>query len=212
MPTAGQILNGIQEITNNWKHVSLFWHVYFGILILIIAIGIRPSRRIAGLLLSFPLFSVSIFAWLTPNPVNGVIFAIVGIIFLLLAMRLPSDRVKIAPTWFLIPCALLFAFGWFYPHFLETGSYLPYLYAAPVGTVPCPTMIIVIGFLMMLDGLGSRKLGIILGSVGLVYGVMGVAYLDIVLDWALILGAALIIIQSSGLTRKPAMGDLKSKT
>lgn len=194
MPSAEQILNGLREMANSWKVIAIAWHVYFGALGLALAFGFRPSKRMAGLLLGLPFFSVAAFAWLTPNPFNGAVFAALGIVLLVVAAKLPRGRVQIAPRWSLIPGALLFAFGWVYPHFLETFSYWPYLYMAPTGIVPCPTLIMVIGSALVLDGLGSRTLGRILGIVGLLYGTMGVAYLHVALDWVLILGGALILV------------------
>ena len=197
MPTADQILNGLWEIANIWKIVSILWHIYFGAFVVVLAMGVRPSKRIAGLLLGLPLLSVSVFAWLSSNPFNGAVFAVVGIVLLLIAAKLKRDSVQVTSLWSLIPGALLFAFGWIYPHFLNTSSYLPYLYAAPVGIIPCPTLILGIGAMLVLDNLGSRSLSIILGIAGLLYGIMGVAYLHIMPDWALIFGAALILIYST---------------
>lgn len=193
MPSADHILNSLQVIANAWKIVSIFWHIFFGMFILILAMGIRPSRQVAASLLSLPLLSVSSFAWLSSNPFNGAFFAAIGISFLLMGIRLSRESVKIAPLWSFIPGLLLFGFGWFYPHFLNTLSYLPYVYAAPIGLIPCPTLIIVIGFVLMLDNLGSEKLNLMLGVSGLLYGILGVAYLHMTLDWVLILAASIIL-------------------
>jgi hypothetical protein len=54
--------------------------------------------------------------------------------------------------------------------------------------IQCPTLIILIGSTLILDGLGSRSLVTILGVVGLLYGIMGVVYLHVLLDWVLVLG------------------------
>jgi hypothetical protein len=70
------------------------------------------------------------------------------------------------------------------------------VYAAPIGTVPCPTLIIVIGAALILDGFGSRALCAILGFPGLLYGIMGVAYLQVPFDWVLIFGAGLILVNA----------------
>jgi len=79
MPTADQILNGLREIANSWKTISILWHISFGVFAIILAIGYRPSRRFAGVLLGLPFLSVSFVSWLLPNPVNGAIFAVRGI-------------------------------------------------------------------------------------------------------------------------------------
>ena len=75
MPTADQILNGLREIANTWKALSILWHIYFGVYAVVLAIGYRPTKRFAGILLGLPFLSVSASAWMQPNPVNGVINA-----------------------------------------------------------------------------------------------------------------------------------------
>ncbi len=196
MPTVDQILSGLQESANTWKAVSIFWHVYFGFALIVLLAGIRPSKRTAGVLLGLPFLSVSTIAWLSSNPFNGLIFAVVGIMFLFVSARPQSGRVRIAPALFFIPGVLMFVFGWAYPHFLNVSGYLPYLYAAPVGLIPCPTQSIVIGSVLILDGLGSRSLCTLLGCAGLFYGATGVFQLRVALDWALLFGAAVILVRA----------------
>ncbi len=177
MPTADQILSGLREIANTWNTVAMLWHVYFGAMVLVLAVGVRLSRRIAGLLLGFPLWSVSAIAWLSPNPFNGLINAVVGIVLLLVAVKLPNDNVQLSPKWSLVPGLILFVVGWTYSQLLDTSSYWPYLYSAPVGTIPCLRLTIVIGSALILDVFGSHILGVVLGFAGLLYGILGVAYL-----------------------------------
>ncbi len=193
MPTVDQILNGLQKSANTWKAVSAFWHIFFGVAVIVLLTGIRPSKRSAGMLLGLPLLSVSTIAWLSSNPFNGVIFAVVSIVFLVLSARLQSGA-RIAPPLFFIPGVLMFAFGWVYPHFLNTSNWLPYLYSTPTGLIPCPTLSIVIGSLLILDGLNSRALCILLGGAGLFYGVTGAVQLHVALDWVLLFGAAAILV------------------
>jgi len=115
MPTAEQILLGLKEVANNWRPLAIFWHVYFAALVMILISGIRPARRTAGLLLGLPLLSVSIAAWTVSNPFNGVIYAVVGLIFLYLASRLPRENIQLAPISIIVPGIILFLFGWVYP-------------------------------------------------------------------------------------------------
>jgi hypothetical protein len=197
MPPADQMPNSLREVANTWKIVSILWHIYFGVFVVALAFRFRPSKRITGILLGLPFLSVSAFAWLSSNPFNGTVFTLVSIALLLAAAKLLRDSVQVASLWSLIAGVLLFLFGWIYPRFLDTSSYLPYLYAAPIGIIPCPTLIIAIGSVLILDGLGSHRLNTVLGLAGLLYGIMGVAYLHIALDWALILGACFTLIYSS---------------
>ena len=196
MPTVDQILDGLHAITNRWQLVAALWHVYFGVLLAVVALGRRPSRRAMGVLLAAPFFSVSALAWGSANPFNGLVFAVVGVALALVATRLPRSEVALAPQRFMIPGALTFALGWLYPHFLEASSAWTYFHAAPTGLIPCPTLAIATGATLMLSSLGSRAYGVVLGTVGLFYGVTGVLQLGVMLDAVLMVGAAAVLVQA----------------
>jgi hypothetical protein len=193
MPTVEQILSGLKDIAVSWGAIAIFWHGYFGAIALALLFGLRPPKRLTGFLLVPPLVSVSVLAWIANNLFTGIVFAGLAFLLLFVTYRLGCDTVRIAPAGFLFPGLALFAFGWAYPHFLDSASLLPYLYQAPTGLIPCPTLAIVIGLTLVLDGLGSRALCLILGTVGVFYGVIGVARLGVVIDWTLLLGAVLIL-------------------
>lgn len=196
MPSADQILVSLQEVTNNWKLVAIFWHAYFGIFMAALVMGFQLPKRIAGVLLSLPLLSVSAIAWSAGNPFNGSIFALTGIALLVIAARLQRNVLQFAAPPYLIPGILLFLFGWVYPHFLEAPSWLVYLYATPIGTIPCPTLSIVIGTVLILDGLASRTLCIVLAIAGLLYGIIGAVILQVMIDGILIAGSIAVLIRA----------------
>jgi hypothetical protein len=193
MPTPTQILDGLSAIANQWQMAAIVWHVFFAFLAVALALGIRPSKRTGGLLLVLPLFSVSVLAWISGNLFNGILFALAGIALLLVALRLPQEPVHIAPVWLVGVGTLLFVFGWVYPHFLETTSFAPYLYAAPTGLIPCPTLSIITALSLILGGLDSRAWSLILGGIGLFYGLFGAVRLGVTMDWVLFLGALLSV-------------------
>lgn len=197
MPTTEQVLAGLKEIVASWGAIAIFWHGYFGAIALALLFGLRPPKRLAAFLLAPPLLSVAVLAWIAGNPFNGIVFAALAVLLLFVAYRLGCDPVRIAPAGFLFPGLALFAFGWAYPHFLDGASLLPYLYQAPTGLIPCPTLASVIGLALVLDGLGSRALCLALGIVGLFYGVTGVARLGVVIDWTLLLGAAVLLARAA---------------
>jgi len=87
----------------------------------------------------------------------------------------------------------MFLFGWGYPHFLDSSSFLPYVYSAPTGIIPCPTLSIVIGSALILDGLGSRILSLMLGMSGILFGITGVVQLGVSID-VVLLGSIVILI------------------
>lgn len=196
MPTVDEILIGLERMANAWIPVAVSWHVYFAAAILALLFGVRPSRRVAGILLALPLLSVSVLAWASLNPFNGIVFAVLGILCIALSLRLSSDRVRLAPGPWVLPGGLLFVFGLVYPHFLDASSPLAYLYAAPTGVIPCPTLSVVVGMALLLDGLHSRAFSFTLVVAGLFYGATGVAQLGVALDWVLLLGTVLLFLRT----------------
>lgn len=193
MPTPEHILNSLSAISNKWQAIAVFWHVYFTVFAFVLAKGVRLPKRIAGILLALPFLSVSALAWLSGNPFSGITFALSGAALIIIATRLPVDGVRMAPWWVMITGIFMFAFGWVYPHFLDTISFVPYLYSAPTGLIPCPTISIVIGLSLIIGNLGSRAWSIVLGAMGIFYGIIGTTILSLPLDWGLLLGALMIV-------------------
>jgi hypothetical protein len=194
MPAPEEILAGLRAISNSWRVLAVVWHLYFAAFALALLLGALPSNRSAGMLLGLPLLSVSILAWIFANPFNGTFFALAGAALIAISSRLPREAVRIAPLWAVVPGALMFAFGWVYPHFLDVSSLLPYLYSAPTGLIPCPTLSIVIGLAVALRGLGSRTWSLVLCATAIFYGVYGAAHLGVTLDWVLLLGALMLVL------------------
>lgn len=195
MPNAEQILSALHQIANQWQLLAVMWHLYFGVLVIGPVLGQRPSKRLGAVLLGVPLLSVSILAWISANPFNGAIFALVGLALIAMAWRLPNEPVQIVPLWAVYAGVVMFLFGWVYPHFLDTTSFVPYLYAAPTGLVPCPTLSIVIGLSLMVGGFNSRTWSFILGATGLFYGLFGALRLGVTIDLFLLLGALLLVVE-----------------
>ncbi|EMP54892.1 hypothetical protein MSNKSG1_14212 [Marinobacter santoriniensis NKSG1] len=189
MPSSEVILAGLNAIANQWRLLAIFWHGYFIVLLFGLVFGVRPRTQRIGLLLVLPLFSVGILAWLHGNPFNGTAFALTGIVLAAIAVRSSREAVTVAPAWVAVPGALMVGFGWIYPHFLDNATPLEYLYAAPTGLIPCPTLSIVIGFTLLLGGLRSRTWCLVLAIMGLFYGVFGAVRLGVTLDGVLLFGA-----------------------
>ena len=196
MPTPAEILNGLSTIANEMVIVAVIWHVLAALAIIGIVLGWRPSKKLGASLLALPLLSVSILAWIHNNPFNGAVFLLFAVILGIIGFRLPDKKTQKAPAWALIFGALMIAFGWVYPHFLENGSWLKYLYAAPMGLIPCPTLSFTIGFAMIANGFSSRVWSIVLVVIGIFYGLFGAFRLGVHLDFALLAGALLFLIQA----------------
>ena len=202
MPSTELILASLKRVANAWWLLAAIWHLCLAIITGLLIGGNRPSRKLAGVLMSLPVLSASVMAWAGGNPFNGTVFALLTILLVVFSVRLPG-RVRIAPLWVLIPGLALTAFGWVYPHFIETSSSFGYLYKAPVGIVPCATLSILVGLTLVLNGLDSRAFALTLGISGLFYGVAGIGRFRVAIDAVLLLGAILLTIRAFRRRRAP---------
>jgi len=189
MPTPQEILNGLTSIATEALPLAFVWHVALAAALIALFFGWRPGRRFAAVALAAPVASVAVLAWMYGNPFNGAVFSAVALVLAMVGFSLPRAPVGRGPGWAQTAGALLVAFGWGYPHFLDAFPPLLYLVAAPTGLVPCPTLSIVIGLALLGDGFGSRGGSLLLAATGLFYGAFGAFRLGVAIDLALLAGA-----------------------
>jgi len=190
-----EIVAGIQTIVNNNMLIATLWHVAIYGLIISLLFHWNPSNKLMAILLCLPVVSVSIIAWYSGNPFNGTLFAILAILIIIFGLKATSHPITISQVNFLVIGILMIAFALLYPHFLETNSIVKYLYASPVGLIPCPTLSLLIGFLLIFNGFGSNALTISLIVYGLFYGLFGIFRLGVTLDIGLIIGTFTLIVK-----------------
>ena len=194
MPTAEQILEGLRQISNNFQLFAVIWHIILFGMIAGLLTSWKPSNKLLSSLLGIPLLSVSTFAWIEGNPFNGTLFLVFGILLLLVGIRNNDQPVWRAPSFIKWLGILIIAYGLIYPHFLEVSSIFQYVYAAPSGLVPCPTLSVVIGFAVVYRGFQSGLWTGTLLVAGLIYGMIGVFRLHVLLDAGLLLANLALII------------------
>jgi hypothetical protein len=201
MPTPDQILQGLAAIANGRMILAVFWHLILAVVIIAALAGWRPIKRSGATALAVPLFSVSLLAWLYGNPFNGTVFLLFGAALAAVGMRRPASRVEPPPAWALVIGPALVIFGWAYPHFLVGGSRLRYLYEAPTGLIPCPTLSVLVGLTLLAAGFSSRTFSLCLGILGVFYGLFGAFRLGVRIDLVLLAGAIGLV--ALALTSKP---------
>jgi len=190
MPLPDVILDGLTTIANDWRWLAIAWHVFAAVLLLQFLAGWRPSAQMVAALLIAPIASVSLVSWFSNMVFNAAAFAALCAALIASVRRFGGEPVKPAgPVRIALSTAFLFL-GWAYPHFVVAESWVTYTYAAPVGLVPCPTLLVVIGITLTLPRLGSRLWVMSLTAAGLAYGLIGVFRLGVMLDWGLILASA----------------------
>jgi hypothetical protein len=131
-------------------------------------------------------------AWWSGNAFNAIVFAILAIVVAILLPRRSTPVRLTSSAGRASAGAMLVALAWIYPHFLVTSSWTMYLYASPLGLIPCPTLAAMSGIALLADGFGSRSWAVVLAAASLFYGVIGVFRLGVTLDVALIAGALLL--------------------
>jgi len=183
------IIKGLQSIVNNYSAFAIIWHGIIYILIAALIMKWEPTNRTLGMIMSLPILSVAIFAWITGNPFNGSVFAIATILLILFGLKINTQVVGFSQLPFIVAGILMVLFGILYPHFIKPDSIFNYLYESPVGLIPCPTLSIVIGF----HGFGSNTIMLTLITLGLFYGLFGVIKLAVHLDIFLLFGAITLL-------------------
>jgi hypothetical protein len=205
MPKPQEILNGLQTIVNDYSIFAIIWHIVFYLLIIALIFRWQPSNRLLGTLICIPLLSVAVFAWLTGNPFNGILFAVASILILVFGLKAPTQTISLSQTPFVVIGIIMILFGLIYPHFLKPDSVVEYLYASPAGLIPCPTLSIIIGLALLLSGFTSPSITLTLILIGLFYGVFGVFRLAVYLDLFLFFGTIALLVQYILAIRTPAV-------
>jgi hypothetical protein len=187
MPSPTEILAGLALIANHSVAIAIAWHLVIAAALVALAAGWRPSSRLGMRLCSLPVASAAIVAIVYRNPFNGIVLGFSSIALWFMATR---DRGPIhgGPLWTRVIGTSAIAFGAFYPHFLE-GSVARYVYAAPVGLIPCPTLALTTGFALLAGGFGSRRWSLVLAAIGSFFGIFGILRLGVALDIGLVAAA-----------------------
>jgi hypothetical protein len=189
-----EILEGLQATVNDYSTIAIIWHAVFYILIILLLTIWKPTNRLFGTLLCIPLLSVAVISWISGNPFNGLSFSILAILILLSGLSASKEPISFT----LFPSGvigiLMIVFGLVYPHFIEANSIIKYVYASPVGIIPCPTLSVLIGLVLLFKGFGSQPIIIALIVAGLFYGLVGVIKLNVKLDLFLLFGVIYLLV------------------
>jgi hypothetical protein len=189
MPSSAEILENLRRISDEGSAYAVAWHVLLGGVAAALLSRRRPPPALAAWLVVALFASVSVFAWRFDNSFNGSVFAALAAICGLLAWLPSPSALESKRSWTHALGVLMLAFGWAYPHFAEPHTALSYLYSAPTGLIPCPTLSVALGF-GLLDWLpGRRSWTGILAMAAVFYGLFGVLRLGVAIDLMLLVGA-----------------------
>lgn len=194
MPTAEHILAALARTSQDWWALAVWWHVYFVLLAAAVMGKKRLAIRTTGVLLSIPIASVVVLAWVSGNPFTTALLGTAFLTALFLSWRLPPGHVRLSRAPLVVVGILMSLFGLLYPHFLgDATPMIAYAYAAPIGIVPCPTLAALVGISIVVRSLASREWGLLIGLVGVFYALFGAICLGVTLDWVLLVGALILL-------------------
>ncbi len=194
MPSSQAILESLAAIVNAMEGLAVFWHAAVAALLVGLWLGWRPSKKLSVALLATPLLSVGILAFLFRNPFNGFMFLAAAALSLFLGFRPFDAPGKKTPRWVQAAGVLMISFGWLYPHFLDSSPWTAYLYAAPMGLIPCPTLSMIVGFSLYALNYLPRGWRFLTAFLGAFYGLFGVFRLGVTIDIVLLTGSVLLLI------------------
>ena len=189
MPSPNALLTALAAVANDWRWLASAWHLLFATMFFALVAGWRPRAHLLGRVLVGPVVSVSFVAWVSGNPFNGTMFGVVAAALVWSVASFGNTSVTLVPSTSVAVGGVIAAFGWTYPHFVTTESWMTYLYASPFGILPCPTLAVVIGVTLMGRHLFAIRWQAVLIVAGLLYGAIGVFRLGVVLDWGLLLAS-----------------------
>jgi len=195
VPSANSILDGLTQIATGAVEVSITWHVIVALAAAVLLLGSRPQKRFAATALSAPLASVGLLSLLFGNPFNGAVFSLLAVGLAILALRAPRSPIAFGSTWSALLGSSLMVFALVYPHFLGDAPWFKYLYAAPVGAIPCPTLSLVVGAALIADGFGLGAWRLLIAAISCFYAIFGAVRLGVHIDIVLLGGAVGLLIQ-----------------
>ncbi len=195
MPDKEAILSGLQKIVNDYSTIAIIWHILFYALVVALIAKWLPSNRFLALLFCLPVLSVAVMAFMTGNPFNGILFSILTLLLFIFGLRATVQPLQVSQIIFMVIGILMIVFGLFYPHFTQGDSFMKYFYASPAGLIPCPTLSIIIGFLLLYNGLGSQAITLLVVIYGLFYGLFGTLRLAVYPDIFLIFGSVSLLVK-----------------
>lgn len=190
MPAAKDILASLERIANAATMVAIAWHIVLFVAFAAIVAGFRPRRRSLAWMSILPVLSVSAVAHWHESRFNGFMFAVLAAALAASIPRGGNERVRLGPLWAVVLGSAMIAFAWSYPHFLDASRFpFAYLYAAPVGLIPCPTLSLLIGVTLVTGASVGTRAAVVLALAGLFYGLVGLVKLDVEIDAVLVAGA-----------------------
>lgn len=201
MLSSAEILRQLTQLAEDASWVAFLWHL--GVLLGFANLALfrwRPHLGGAASLAALPLGTAAALAASSGNLFNTVVLGGVFLALLLVATRLPRERVDHSLVWSVLAGTGAVTYAFVYPHFVDVRG-IGDLFFTPMGVLPCPSLALVIGLGLIAGGFGSRAWSLIAGTAGVFYALVGVIRLGVWLDLGLLLAAGVLVALGFSLRR-----------
>lgn len=193
------ILNYLINISNANLLLNLLNHfiIYFALILFFVLrfIGkIKAARIVRNVSVILLILSIIGNALYYGNPFHLITFSVILIFFIIFQKKALKENENFATNKqndikdiaIIIISAIFIFLGVFYPEFVEI-SIPQYLLFAPVGIVPCPTLLVILGFFNLTLTKSDKKTEIAFIILTCVYAIIGTFIFKVYLDITLIL-------------------------
>lgn len=200
------ILNYLINISNANLLLNLLNHfiIYFALILFFVLrfIGkIKAARIVRNVSVILLILSIIGNALYYGNPFHLITFSVILIFFIIFQKKALKENENFATNKqndikdiaIIIISAIFIFLGVFYPEFVEV-SIPQYLLFASVGIVPCPTLLVILGFFNLTLTKSDKKTEIAFIILTCVYAIIGTFIFKVYLDITLILLAIFSII------------------
>jgi hypothetical protein len=211
MKTPEEITGILENISKEVKYYSLFMHILF---LVVVGLGLLVKKirnTLFSLFIVFLSLSATIISVKYAVVPNIIVFAIFSALSIhaYLTKSLNFDLKNIAPVNLAFGIVGL-VFGFWYLHWVQQPIWLNALFYSPLGSVNCPTMVTICGFLCLSHKPRSSMLEATVALATLYFGFFGIFRLGAYVDIVLVVCALFLIVRlGSYLTYLDVFGERK---
>lgn len=185
---AQSILEVLHKSANFSIPLNLIMHLLIvaAIVVLFFVSNSRLKRYVVDSVLVILPLSVAVLSIVNGNPFNFITFVVLSIIGIIELFQGKNQVERPKISFNTIICLVFIFIGFWYPEFTE-ANYFMMLFVSPVGVIPCPTLLTVVGMINLLVPKVSKLQFIFMALMAVFYGVVGVFVLKVYLDITLLL-------------------------
>ena len=181
------LLDYLSMVSNKSLLLNLAMHllVVLSIVTIHLTKAVRVRKYVFNSTLLLLFLSVTLKAGIYGNLFHAITFG--TMVLVAIVVLIEDKRTLYVPKFNIqtIVSLLFILLGLWYPEFVKAST-LEYFLVSPIGAIPCPTLITVLGMLNLYYSSVQRNELIVIAFFGFVYGFIGTFKLGILLDIILI--------------------------